>query len=355
MSRHARKSHPTSFEEEKAAKLDKIREKKVVSTGKRVSLPPEASSDGNAMSPIMTSRVRRYVARCLPPFCRPKQLDGHTITQRGSAHRLDSTPNQDTSFIFLPVNKVRHYALVGVLDGHGAKGDTVARLVSEYLERELVMSLPPDLKTSRHHECDQNRPQVSVPEILEAAFKEAVVGVSNSACGADSGSTATIVVVHSGQVTVAWTGDSRAVITNGRGAIRLTTEMHRSTNRSEAKRVLEAGGRIKGGYVVDKGGKLGVSVTRAIGDMDLTHIGIISEPEIRTLPFESVQGGAVIIASDGLWDSSGISPDIVANTVAQRHQKGRSARRACEDLLGLACGRREAPNDDCTIACLLFP
>lgn len=355
MSRHARKSHPTSFEEEKVVKLDKIRERKVVPIGKSVSLSHEASVDGNAMSPIMTSRVRRYVARCLPPFCRPRQLDGHTITRRGSAHRLDSTPNQDSSFILLPVNKVRHYALVGVLDGHGAKGDTVARLVSEYLERALVTSLPPDLKTSRSYEWDQNRLQIPVPEILEAAFKEAVAGISHSACGSDSGSTATVVVVHSGQVTVAWTGDSRAVITNGRGAIRLATEMHRSTNPSEAKRVLEAGGRIKDGYVIDKGGKVGVSVTRAVGDMDLTHIGIISEPEIRTLPFESVQGGAVIIASDGLWDSSGVSPDIVANTVAQRHQKGRSARRACDDLLELACGRHEAPNDDCTIACLLFP
>lgn len=355
MSSHVKKSRPASFDERSLSKIDKMDEKKVGSVAKSASATLESLPGEIAMCPIMMSCARRYVARCLPPFLRPKQLDGYTLTRRGVAHRLDTTPNQDTSFMLLPANGVRNYALLAIMDGHGAKGHSVAKMTAEFLERAFTTLLPSESKTPRPCDRAKDLGSMSITEIMEAAFRETAAGVSVSACGSDSGTTITVVLVYRGEVAVAWAGDTRAVITNGRGAIQLTTAMHRGSNSSEAKRVREVGGRLKDGYVVDKSGKVGVSVTRAVGDVDLKHIGITSVPEVQTLPFETIKGGAVIIASDGLWDASKVSPDIVANTVARRHRKKHSARRACEDLLQLACRQNEAPNDDCTITCLLFP
>ena len=89
-------------------------------------------------------------------------------------------------------------------------------------------------------------------------------------------------------------------------------------------------------------------MTRTLGDVDMHAYGCISEPEVLTLKRRR-DDSAIIIATDGLWDSPGVSLQDVAHVAARR--RGRSAKRVCERLLELV-EKGGGPYDDCTIVCI---
>jgi len=46
-------------------------------------------------------------------------------------------------------------------------------------------------------------------------------------------------------------------------------------------------------------------MTRSIGDMVATSVGVIAEPEIRGYPNLSFSDKFIVVASDGIWDRLG--------------------------------------------------
>ncbi len=59
----------------------------------------------------------------------------------------------------------------------------------------------------------------------------------------------------------------------------------------------------------------GLAMTRSIGDMSATSVGVTAEPEILVFPNLSQNDKFVVIASDGIWDR--LSNQEVMMTVAK--------------------------------------
>merc|ERR1719215_1000684 len=121
-----------------------------------------------------------------------------------------------------------------------------------------------------------------------------------------SGCTACVCVLqeerHSRVVYTAHLGDSRAVLSRGGKATRLTSVTdHKATDPLEGKRVIEAGGKIINDRV---NGML--AMTRALGDfllkMPVLPNDVVSNvPDISSTDL-SREDNFIILACDGLWD-----------------------------------------------------
>jgi serine/threonine protein phosphatase PrpC len=118
-----------------------------------------------------------------------------------------------------------------------------------------------------------------------------------------AGSTATVLLVGDGVVSVAWVGDSRAVLVTRSGARPLTSD-HRIERRDELARCLAAGAELMPPYVIDPLTSNGLMVTRALGDRALRVIGITPEPEVASVTLDPGAVG-LVVATDGLWDVIG--------------------------------------------------
>jgi protein phosphatase PTC1 len=109
------------------------------------------------------------------------------------------------------------------------------------------------------------------------------------------GSTAAVVTVADGYVTVCNAGDARVVAgLRGGGARRLTVD-HKASTEAEAKRIREAGGFIVKGRLCAM-----IAVTRGLGDFDFEDSGMTCEPFLDSVPISEVE--FLVVASDGLWD-----------------------------------------------------
>ena len=114
----------------------------------------------------------------------------------------------------------------------------------------------------------------------------------------------TLCIVHvapDGVATVAYTGDSMALVVpaRGDGDATFAGQPHTTRNAAERRRVLRVGGRVDGRYfrVMDGDEPFFLQVSRAVG-----HKG---RPAISPIP-EVVEVGAgwdaLILGSDGVWD-----------------------------------------------------
>lgn len=116
-----------------------------------------------------------------------------------------------------------------------------------------------------------------------------------------SGSTAISLMLNSaeGRCVVANLGDSRALLCRG-GRFEELTRDHTARDEGERRRVLGAGGEVRGERV---GGALAVS--RAIGDMDERTgrklRGLSAAPEVREVEL-GVDFEFVLVACDGCWE-----------------------------------------------------
>lgn len=115
-----------------------------------------------------------------------------------------------------------------------------------------------------------------------------------------SGSTATLLFVRERRLSVAWVGDSRALLIGDWGCRVLTLD-HRIDRAEELQRCVQAGAEVIPPYVIDPRTSQGLMMTRALGDRALRRIGIIPEPEVASVSLGAGDLGFVV-ASDGLWD-----------------------------------------------------
>ncbi|KFM28949.1 Protein kinase and PP2C-like domain-containing protein [Auxenochlorella protothecoides] len=114
------------------------------------------------------------------------------------------------------------------------------------------------------------------------------------------GSTALLVLLSCRRAALAWVGDGRAVLCRGGRALALTAE-HTPGLEGERARIARAGGRLTGREGGLRLGAAGLSVSRAIGDLDLRQDGLIPDADKLEVDLRP-QDDFVILASDGLWD-----------------------------------------------------
>merc|ERR1719440_1250998 len=179
-------------------------------------------------------------------------------------------------------------ALFAVYDGHGG------RQVVDFVTKELHESILRELRKT-----------VSVPDAMVQAFtitdNEMIRrNITSSGC------TACVCLLqderHARVIYTAHLGDSRAVMSRGGAATRLTSMTdHKASDPLEGMRVVQAGGHIINDRV---NGML--AMTRALGDhilkMPVLPNDVVSNVPDVTSTDLTAQDTFVINACDGLWD-----------------------------------------------------
>lgn len=152
----------------------------------------------------------------------------------------------------------------------------------------------------------------SVQKRMNAAFKaidESEWVKQNGQCG----STAVVVFIKDNKAHVAHVGDSRAVLECG-GKVGFFTRDHKPNRLDEYFRIQDAGGMI---YRKKVNGFL--SISRALGDYNLSKNIIIAEPDYEEIVLEK-EDTFLVLASDGLWNFVG-NEEAVGILHAKRSQE----------------------------------
>jgi len=273
--------------------------------------------------------------------------------------------NQDRGIVCWPFNGTHNQALLCVFDGHGINGERL----SEWCVQQIPVRLEEDrdalksdtVGTLSRAICKMDYDMLTHPLL------------GNFAKGA--GSTSNVLYFHGTTLWTACSGDSRAVLGRWAGggkakgsikSIDLSID-HKPDLPEEQKRIEREGGVVsKAGprglppSRVWVNGRVGLAMSRSIGDGEAKGHGVIPDPEIQETTLspasdDNSDGDAfVVVASDGIWEF--ISSQEACEVVAKHD----TATAACEELVQLAVQRWEEEEgsyrDDitCIIAFLPF-
>lgn len=169
-------------------------------------------------------------------------------------------------------------AFFAIYDGHG--GRQVADFVKDRLHTNLLRHL---------------NSGVAPQEALKMAYEETDRQIQNT----NAGATAVTAFIRGRKLFIANAGDARAVLNRDGIAVRLSYD-HKPTDPEEMKRIIAAGGTVRGGYI-EKADKSGVAVARAFGDKDFKPM-VTAEPYIAPETDLFPPDNFLILACDGVWD-----------------------------------------------------
>lgn len=174
-----------------------------------------------------------------------------------------------------------------------------------------------------------------------ARIQADVLSVSRTA-----GATLTVVAINQAraELTVAHVGDSSALLVEATGETLLTAEHRLEDSAEERERARAAGAKLGRAKTLDgeSGGPLrafpgGLAVCRTIGDGDCPAASAM--PYVSTAPFDAAVGGAVLIASDGVWDA------LPHAKAARAVRHARTAREAADIVVDKAAKARGLRDD----------
>jgi serine/threonine protein phosphatase PrpC len=218
---------------------------------------------------------------------------------RGQLHLLADKPNQDRYGI--NAKATAGFISICVCDGHGPEGelaaDTAAKHMMLEVERQVLAGAGGE-------------------DAVRAAVHAAAQAINSQPFAYTSGTTATIALLLRKELFVAGVGDCEAVLvtTNSRSRVstELMTQAHKTYNVEEKARIEQAGGIIQAGYVVSKLGTQlikSLNITRALGDLDLRHCGVIETPCVVSRHLVK-NDSLLIIGTDGLWGDADGESDV---------------------------------------------
>ncbi|CAD5116504.1 DgyrCDS5381 [Dimorphilus gyrociliatus] len=250
--------------------------------------------------------------------------------------------NMEDRYIVLPnLKKCNHanqlmeqYSLFGVFDGHG--GSEASSYLSAHLPEELF----------RQGLSDCNGRE-------DVVLKKALSSLDSSFCRLSSiermlsGSTACVCLLSDKVLTLAYVGDSQAVLVRkGNGKCQALCKPHTADNPSERDRVQSLGGTVE---IVDGVWRCqySLSVTRSVGDCNFKPY-VTADADTIQLQLDGSEK-LLIIASDGLWDH--ISPDSLPTHVYD-HLSKRSKYSLADYLVNLA--EKEGQTDNITVIVVFF-
>lgn len=134
--------------------------------------------------------------------------------------------------------------------------------------------------------------------LRERSPGEALREIHRQARSLPGGACAVAFRLQGERLEVANVGDA-ALVLYREEKVEVLTETHRLDNPAERRRVLACGALVRGPYLVDPATGNGLMPTRALGDREFAHLGVIGEPYERTTSFRR---GWLVAACDGLWD-----------------------------------------------------
>jgi len=255
-------------------------------------------------------------------------------------------------------------SLFCVFDGHN--GPHAAAAAADSILAALATRLPgpPPLSELASDSGDATAADLACPAAaawrgevaaaLAAAFHD--VQVSWAGRGALGGCTATVALVLGRLVTVANVGDSLGLLDTGASVVPVTGDHRVHNSRREQERVRAAGGVVTrvaetgSGPAPDAARGLGplrvwpggVANSRAIGDFDVQPGLLLAAPQLTQLRFP-VEGGRLLLASDGVWDCVDIHR-------AAKCARGAAASEAADRVLaGVLRATGGVPKDDTSV------
>ncbi|CAM0907064.1 unnamed protein product [Alopecurus aequalis] len=269
-------------------------------------------------------------------------LEYATLTVDGLYPDSPGRESQDAYLVATRFAGDPNLHLFAVFDGHGASGTACAGFARDALPRLLLTAAAGDDVSGGGLAADP-----------AGAFREAMTGVNtemHAAAAVDdsmSGTTAVAALVAGGALHVANVGDSRAVAgvwRDGRVAAEELSWDQTPFRADERARVKACGARVMSveqvegvrdpdaeGWLADEGDPPrvwardglypGTAFTRSLGDLAAEGVGVIAEPEVKSVEI-SPSHLFFVVASDGVFEF--LSSQEVVDMVAV-HQDPRDA------------------------------
>lgn len=248
--------------------------------------------------------------------------------------------NQD-SYIALPNSFSKDdFNIMGVLDGHGVNG----HLVSQYVVKYITSSLSRNKKINSLETEEEIYQQLKKNnyEIIKRCYVHAEQHLAKSEIDANfSGTTCVILFQLGTHLICSNVGDSRCLMVGDKD-VQLSIDQKPNLN-VEMKRIIQAGGEVaqyeedgikSGPFRVWKRNEMypGIAMSRSIGDLMATTLGVIPEPEIIEMELNgSVK--FIVIASDGVWEF--LDNKAVKEIVMPYYNK-RDPEGACAELIKIS-------------------
>lgn len=335
------------------------------------------ASDGAASKPRANGRhsIAYAPAEITSPrgSCEPASAKGPLDASLGNATRHGVSPgpsgssyakiNQDRGVAYWPFNSSHNEALFCVFDGHGCNGEKV----SEFCMKAIPAAL------QEHGDELRSHPEEVLTKAV-CSVDKAVLKKNGGQFARSCGTTSTIVYINGSTLWAACSGDSRAVLGSSKGGkirARDLTNDHKPDGEGELERILNAGGEVSRGEYgrparVWAAGKIGLAMSRSVGDGECKKYGVIPNPEVQRFelaaaPDAKPEGDGdrfVIVASDGVWEfiDSQEACDIVASELLSGAV---NASQACMKLVQMAAAwwKQEEGNyrDDITAIVARLP
>lgn len=250
-------------------------------------------------------------------------LDLGVCSRKHEKFRSNGKPKSPTNEDRFDIRMVDNICVgAAVYDGHG--GDAVSSDADKELLSEYILPM-----VNRMRQGDD------IAKILKDAFtdfdkkigpkhiKQDAVNLMHKGEATSQGATASVVLVNSDDVAIAYVGDSRVIAykegaagTENEGLALITheTEDHSATLKREKDRVteLERNGEKTAILNLGSGARLNgvLAVTRALGDYEISGkkmAGLSAEPDVARLKVKDCD--FIVVASDGLWNSVSPSDD----------------------------------------------
>lgn len=248
--------------------------------------------------------------------------------------------NQDAALLSMDPNS----CVFGVFDGHGAAGHHCSNFLRTIFPSMLKVNLLDDFSTA----------DTLARAILDA---EKSMLQANFDCSL-SGSTATIVMVQSSRLLVAWVGDSPCFVVSvfqnlneAKFSCRNMSPAHNFDRPGERERILSAGGRVMrwtddgewyGPFRVFLPERLvpGLNMSRSLADVLVHRVGVSSEPEVTSMEWQR-SDKFIVLGSDGLTEF------LTMDEIAQILIAHSDIQEACDSIVTEA-RRRWMVQENCT-------
>ena len=287
-------------------------------------------------------------------------------SQPGKLKTGDSKINQDSFLIINNVNGIQNFNIFGVLDGHGVNGHLISQFVTKYIKTqiEIYMELF-NFKNLNdiYYKLIENNYQFII-DLYNNAEKELYT------CDFDcslSGTTCVIIFQIGKKIICSNAGDSRAILCY-QNVVSKNLEFFELSHDfkpyllNEKMRIMKMGGVIEkffenGVYLgpyrvwVKGEGYPGLAMSRSIGDLIASKIGVIPDPEI--IEYNILENSRfIVLASDGIWDK--INNNQICE-IGKIYNINKDSDGFCNELIKIAKEKWEE-NDNCCddITCIVL-
>lgn len=283
------------------------------------------------------------------------------LSQAGKNSKGMTKINQD-SYLELPrLFHNKEVNLFGVLDGHGVNGHLISQFVANYIKKyfklDQALQRAKNSKEIYHLLTENNYKKI---KNAFTSAEKALLNYPNEIDANFSGTACILVFQIGNRVICANVGDSRAIMIKDRKTILQLSIDHKPELKEEQQRIISYGGEIAreneiGRYRVWIKGKNvpGIAISRSIGDIVASSIGVIPLPEIKEFILDD-ECKYIIIASDGLWEF--MSNERVFKTTRKFYNYNQ-AESICQTLIEKATKQWEKVDyarDDITVISILL-